>query len=113
MRFVGFIVLVLMLSCSSKQPDSIISRDKMIDILVDFHKTDATLMFAVNRGVIKANKTKEYYVGLFKKYNITKEEFDRSYKYYCQNMTDFEKMYNKVIVRLTKEKDSLNYQKVK
>ena len=103
----------MLFSCTSKQYNNIIPRDKMIHILADLHKTDALVMYAVNRNKIRAQDSKYYYVGLFKKYNITKEDFDSSYNYYCSNMSDFEKMYNEVIIKLTKQKDSLNYVKKK
>jgi len=72
----------------------------MIIIVKDIYLTDAMLTNAVNSRKIKDGQTVDYYTYLFDKYNITKERFDMSVKYYCNQPNDFIKIYQEVMDQL-------------
>ena len=55
---------------------------------------------AINTRKIHPNKTVDYYTYLFDKYNITKERFDMSVKYYCFKQSEIVKIYQDVLDEL-------------
>ena len=112
--FVGFT------GCSRKKVP--LDEKKFTALLIDLHRTDGTL--SVARGLSGLNELKNYayYNDLFRKYGITRAEFDSCMYYYSANTELFSKMYDVVIdslnrqmtavdmiLRELKSKDSVNY----
>ncbi len=104
--FVFFnVLLIILTSCSSisdpekegKIQDSIISTRKMIDILTDIHLADAALKIKQNQNKDIKGDAELYYSMIFKKYNITKNEFKKSLDYYINNPQKLEFIYSEVI----------------
>ena len=79
----------------------------MIELLVDMHKTDALVTRAVNRGEIEEEEVIEYYKGMLKKHNISREEFDSVIDINSHDFKNFEKIYNEVLMRLQKQEDTI------
>lgn len=121
--FIGTGLLILLFvgfsGCSRKKVP--LDEKKFTALLIDLHRTDGTL--AVVRGVNGLNELKNYtyYNDLFKKYGITRAEFDSCMYYYSGNTELFSKMYDVIIdslnrqqtavdmiLRELKSKDSLN-----
>ena len=95
--FIGFILLF---SACDGRPRGIISQSKMANVLTEMHKTDALMD---ERGITfnsYSNKV-PYYNFIFKKYDISKAEFDSSLVWYTKNPQIFNNVYDKVIIQLT------------
>ena len=104
--FAAFILLLSFMFCSCKErkvevPPGILSKDKMIDVLVDVHLAEAAPM---NHGIT----TKELngimvgkYDDVMKKHTITFEQFKKSFDYYLQHPDQLDEIYQEVVNRLT------------
>lgn len=99
-----FFQLLFFIACSPKNerpPSGILSKDKMIEVLVDVHIIEALPqshglnMNQVNR--IMAGK----YDTVMKKHNTTNDQFDASYQYYIEHPKDLDEIYQEVVSRLT------------
>jgi hypothetical protein len=80
------IILVLTLACNrNSEPDNLLSRDKMEDVLWDMMRAD---LFINNYMVIKdANLNKqqqgvEFYTQILKLHKVSQEQFKTSFEYY-------------------------------
>ena len=106
----------LMVSCGEKKDipssevempsDSLISPEKMVLILGDVHQVEAALLLDQSPAKeIKANGDL-YYLGVFRKFHISRQRYDENLRYYRQNPLKMSKMYDKVISDIeTKEKN--------
>ncbi|MBD9178340.1 MAG: DUF4296 domain-containing protein [Odoribacter splanchnicus] len=118
----GLFILLLVgfTGCSRKKVP--LDEKKFTALLIDLHRTDGTL--SVARGLSGLNELKNYayYNDLFRKYGITRAEFDSCMYYYSANTELFSQMYDVVIdslnrqmtavdmiLRELKSKDSVNY----
>ena len=93
----GFILLLA--SCNSR-PNGILSERDMTSVLTEMHKTDAVLNEKGPTYSLYTNKA-PYYKYIFKKYKITKAQFDSSLVWYSKNPRIFDNMYDKVLINLT------------
>lgn len=94
-------IIIFAVSCSDNE--GIISKDKIIVILTDLHK--ANIIFSDLR--LSDTKLKEknasHYNYIFKKYNITRAEFEKTLKYYSYNLGEYIIIYDEVVAKLEKE----------
>ncbi|TNF70569.1 MAG: DUF4296 domain-containing protein [Bacteroidetes bacterium] len=99
---------LLILSCGKKlmeEPENLIPRGKMADILYDM-----ALLDAIDNSypqVLEENdlRTMEF---LFEKYGIDSLQFVRSDLYYASIPEEYQKIYEAVEERLTKKRDSIS-----
>lgn len=106
-------------SCHKKMP---LNQEQFTALLLDMHRVDGTL--AVNRTSRGSSDLRNYayYNDLFKKYGITRADFDSCMYYYSAQTVLFSKMYEVIIDSLNKQltavdkvlnelkaKDSVNY----
>jgi hypothetical protein len=103
------ILLMLLMGCGHKDqenkiqpPPHLIPRDEMISILVDIHLVEASFKTNPARKEDPYSYSSVYYDSVFKKYSITREDFEENLEYYQHDMGDFDKMYEEVITRLSK-----------
>lgn len=116
------ILLFLVLGNSCDEKKVALSKEQFTELLIDIHRVDGTL--AVERGRNGSNELRNYayYNDLFKKYGITRAEFDSCMYYYSAKNALFSKMYDVVIDSLNKQqtivdkvlnelksRDSVNY----
>ena len=94
----GLVTVLVLSGCF--RPKGVLSQSTMTDVLVDMHKTDAILA-ENNTAYGQYSKKAPYYNYIFKKYGITKAEFDSTLVWYTKNPQKFENMYDDVIKRLT------------
>ena len=90
---------MLLSSCNSR-PNGVLSERDMTSVLTEMHKTDAVLN---EKGMAYTHYTDKapYYKFIFKKYKITKAQFDSSLVWYSENPRIFDNMYDKVLINLT------------
>ncbi|NOR86352.1 MAG: DUF4296 domain-containing protein [Bacteroidales bacterium] len=105
-----FLVFLMNSSCSfqqskeDEQKDSLVSREEMILILADMQITEAHLESIKKAGKKVKDSSLVYYEQVFKKNQVTQEEFESSLLYYKQDLEDLKKMYTQVIIRLNELK---------
>ncbi len=87
-----------------KPPANLIPRDEIVNVIVDMHLYDAAIKEKQkkHRDILKS----KYYLyqTVMEKYNITREQFESSLKYYQQDLDDYDKIYDDVIEKLSKMK---------
>lgn len=89
MKNLVYIVVILLtfVACKPSEPSDVLSSDEMIDILYDMQKAQALQNYAPD------NVHADYLslrASVLKKYDLTEEEWETSYNYYCNNA---EKLY--------------------
>ena len=78
------------------KPENLIPVEIMIDILVDVQLVESSLIKKRGKNEDTDFYSKYFYENLFKKFNITKDQYDLSFEYYKNNIDIFEKIYQKV-----------------
>lgn len=96
--FFGIIATLIFSGCF--RPKGVLSQAKMTDVLVDMHKADA-LLAEKNIAYGQYSTKAQYYNYIFRKYGITKAEFDSTLVWYTKNPIKFENMYDDVLKKLT------------
>lgn len=97
--------VILIFACQSKkEQEGIISKNKMVKILVDVHLNEAYLG---NERQLSRDKIKEltntYYCDIFEKHEVTEEDFFKSFDYYYTNLDEMQDIYEKVVALLNKD----------
>ncbi len=111
-----FIGILLFSSCSLEQkeisiPDYIISQDSMVHILSDVHIQESMInQYSQEGRHMKMNPVKQYQL-IFDKYKITKERYDISYQFYLDNPVLLNKIYESVVIELTKKQAEIEQDK--
>ena len=95
--------LIVCLAFSCKKKEMPLDSEEFKWLLLDMHKVDGTL--AVGRGMYghEEKKNYAYYNELFKKYGITREEFDSCLYFYSAQTKEFSQMYDFIIDSLNKQ----------
>lgn len=111
-----FIGVLFFSSCSLEQkeisiPDYVITQDSMVQILTDVYIQETMINLYNQQGQhMKMNPEKQYQL-LFNKYNISKERYDSSYQFYLDNPALLNKIYENVIIELTKKQAEIEQDK--
>jgi hypothetical protein len=113
----AFIIFILLFSsCSLEQkeisiPDYVITQDSMAHILADVHIQEAMMnQYSQEGRHMKMNPVKQYQL-IFDKYNISKERYDSSYQFYLDNPSLLNKIYENVVIELTKKQAEIEQDK--
>ncbi len=94
---------IVMVACTNR-PEGVIPPEKIIPIIEDVHLTDAVLTNSRQRR--KMSEKEGYYAYIYKKHNITREDFDKSMEYYAHNPKELRETYVDILKRLGK-RDSI------
>lgn len=82
-------IAIFSVSCKSNKedatPDNIIPRDSLTYILAESYLIESEVHEGLHIHEQKQNATRMLYDELFKKHNITQEEFEQSVKYYLSD----------------------------
>lgn len=89
--------LILLCSCSPSRPRGIMSKQKMTDVLVDFHLAQGMAEAQGENADINRYK---YIQAVFQKHRITEAEFDSSMIYYSGRAEEFVHIYDNVVTRV-------------
>lgn len=82
-------------------PDDVISARKMTSILVDIHVAEARverLGITTDTAAVHFRKLQQE---VYRKHQITEEQFNKSYNYYMHNVSELDKIYEKVVDSLS------------
>ncbi|RIJ41782.1 DUF4296 domain-containing protein [Pontibacter oryzae] len=86
---------------NDKKPDNLIPESKLVPILADIHMTEALIESNViypDTALMVFNKEQEE---IFEKYGVTSESFKETYRYYLQNLTEMDALYETVVDTLS------------
>lgn len=105
-----FLFVILIVSCDNKKQEepNILSRDQIVDILTDIQLIEAKLSFEKKSPPNLNEISEKYYESVFLKYDISKEEFEKSLNYYKQNIEELNNIYSEVITKLNKIQSQIN-----
>ena len=107
-----FILICLLFACinsDEKIPENILSENTFESILKEIHLAEATFELYKTKGMGKAqNELANSYQNIYSEYAISEEEFKTSLEYYSVNPEKLEKIYDKVLEELIKERTTLN-----
>ncbi len=78
-----YVLLLILLSGCGMRPWGILSHDEMVVVLLDVHVAEAAMKIVDSSA--KRIEKQEYYNTVFEKYNITKEQFDKSLDWYARH----------------------------
>ncbi|MEZ4805758.1 MAG: DUF4296 domain-containing protein [Bacteroidia bacterium] len=101
-----FYILILSAFCSCSEseqkseskPDWVLNEDKMVDVLVDLRIVDAATYSNTNSP--PRDKIKDWYF-VMKKHHVEDSIFRKSNDYYAQHPEQAEKLYERVIDRIS------------
>lgn len=94
---------ILFYSCSINSSDNeIINEDKFIDVLVDIHLADATLVVKGLKINTDSTKIRLFYNDVLVKHNVTQKQIENTLLLYSEDPRDFEKIYEKVSEKIVK-----------
>ena len=102
--FFAILLLSLLYSCENngelKIPKNIISKNKIVSILVDMHIADATLIsFQLDKKETKY-MGENYYEMVLSKHNVSRKQFDNAIIFYARYPDHYEKIYDDVLAEL-------------
>lgn len=109
-----FVLVFVVVACDKPiipKPDHLIQKDQMIDMLVDMHLAEATHTKFRYDSIMKNNTSANFYYSVLNKYEVTDSLFEKSFIYYASNPKDFEKMYRKVVSKLSEKEQELSGRK--
>ena len=104
--------LVVLFSCSDDptkitNKQELIPRDKFVDILVDVHTMDAITNLPQYYRKFGAEDSVSVYGDIWKKYGVTRAEFDSTAAAYTRRPDLYLKIYDDVILKLNLKLDKL------
>lgn len=120
MRKIFFILAIVILSgCSSTDstsiPDTVLSQEQMAKVMVDVHLLEATMNMNVpnpnNPSITLPGNNLIPNADIFKKHNITKQQYDDSFFYYTQHPQLLVDIYQLVLNDLSKMQAEVMNQK--
>ncbi len=109
-RFSLIIVLsVVLFGCQSTiNRKGIIREPVFINLLADIHLADGIIAVKGYRIVADSAQIADIYNAVFEKYEVTQHNFKTTLDYYAQNSLKYDKMYDKVLERLSVMESQLN-----
>lgn len=104
--FLAFLILILFfISCDKppiEKPENLIKENEMIEMMVDVHLAQATYVARqLSDSLVKKSSAADFYYSALEKYNVPDSVFEKSFVYYASNPKNFEKMYRKVMNKLS------------
>jgi len=98
-----FLSVLFVISCSNNKMvhENTVSKDSMVQIIVDMHLADAMLISPlVQQKPFKINSEK-FYSAILEKHKISKKSFEENLNYFSSDTAQFKIIYKDVIKRLT------------
>ncbi|HNW68941.1 MAG TPA: DUF4296 domain-containing protein [Bacteroidales bacterium] len=100
------VCLVAVTACSKEKkvsiPPEVIPPDQMVQVLVDFHLAEASLVQASldQKNVDSLNNL--YFYQILQKHQINYKKYNESLKFYSSNLEELHKIYGDVVSELSK-----------
>lgn len=115
MRDLKILILLLPLifcSCAGKDNKSknikLIPEEELVSVLTDLYLSTGILGYPPARNLFMAKDSIENYIDVIEKHGFTKEQMDKTLKYYfIEETKELEKIYDQVLARLTEIQSGL------
>jgi hypothetical protein len=104
----GLLVILALGSCYHTVPDPtfkmdlVIPADSMATLLTDLHIADGVINNTKLKDKTLKQLSTEYFSEILEKHGISRDAFDESMRYYAYHTEELDKIYEKVIVNLSK-----------
>ena len=99
---VFFVILVVSCTYNSKEPDYVIPKDDMVNIILDIHIMDGLLNInSIKDEFEEKMDSSDYYYLIFEKYGYDEKDFDTSLYYYGEHINKYDEIYEQVLNKLT------------
>ena len=92
-----FTSLTLLVSCGKSLPDGVLSRKKMVPVLVDIHLAEAINNQKFNLSMNRDSLQEDLYLSICKKYKIERSEIEKSLLYYGKHTHEYIPIYDQVL----------------
>ncbi|MBM3920447.1 MAG: DUF4296 domain-containing protein [Sphingomonadales bacterium] len=99
LRKITIACLFVVAACAKKAP---IAKEKMVEVMTDVMLMESANAINYNHGLLPDSLWENDYTVVFKKNNISKEEFKNAISYYQEHPDVFSGIMEKVITRLQK-----------
>ena len=102
--------LLLLTSCGKEKPENtripkdIIGPDKMEKVLTDVHLVEGSLVYIRSKKGNYEELKNYYYRFIFKKHNISREQYEKSLAFYQDHIDLLEEIYVKVFENIEKRR---------
>ena len=108
-------ILFAVVACDKspiEKPEILLKEKQMIDILVDIHLAEATFNARrISDENVKNSSSADFYYSILEKYQLPDSVFEKSFVYYASMPKNFEKMYRKVMNKLSEIEQSYSGRK--
>lgn len=94
--------LAILVGCNSR-PDYVLDESRMVDLLVDVHKSEG--LMEVQNMTLSQEDNKEIIGTVLNKHNVTRAQYDSSMIWYANNLKLLIRVYSHVDEELNKEFD--------
>ena len=98
------IVFVFLMSCTEEEetlPSNLIEREIMVDVISEIELTQALIKLKFTTQ--DTLNSQEFYNQVYKEFNITEEQFNKSLAYYCKTPKGTESLYIDAIELLSEK----------
>jgi Domain of unknown function (DUF4296) len=107
-----FFGLALLAACNpDATPKEIIEHKKMAAVLTDIHLIDSYISRLPQTDTLR-QKAPLYYNAVYKKYQTSKSQFDKSLKYYSERPKLLDSIYSQVLTEMEKKEKKRSKHKV-
>ncbi len=107
-----FLVIALFLLTSScqeeKLPKGILEKQKMVSVITDIQLVDSYVTQIPYNDTLATLQSSEYYKAIYRKYKISRKDFDKSLQYYSKQPKVLDSMYSQVLTNLNKAEKKVN-----
>lgn len=106
--YLGVVILIVILwfGCSKATDNSaIIEESKFVDVLVDIHIADATLVVKGFRINTDSAEISLFYNDVLLKHKVTQKQIQNTFSYYSDNPKKFEQVYERVSEKIVKREE--------
>jgi hypothetical protein len=95
-----FFILAFFSCIKEKVPHGILSKEKMVPLLVDLHLTEPIYAQRFTLGIPDSTALDDLYLSFLKKHKVSRKQFEKSVFYYGKHPEQYKEIYNKVLDRL-------------
>ena len=100
-RWLILFVFLLVSSCGGeKLPKGILTKDKMVPMLVDQHLSEQIFSLRFQVGLKNDDVMNDLYLSILKKYGVERKVFENSVFYYSKHPEKYKEIYDEVLNRL-------------
>ena len=80
------------------EPERLIERDKMVEMLADIHLAEAAFNSLRHRdSLVQNSSSADFYYSILEKYDMQDTVFEQSFVFYASQPREFEKMYREAM----------------